>query len=213
MTGWPCALLLMACGVPAALAQDAGSRAYPRLEWFAGYSAIETNDHTFQFRDIGPVGNLDFDEKGKGFEAAVIGNVNRYLGIMGNFSAHFSQNQFSVPVSPAQGGSINPRMLYFLAGPEVKWRNRTRLTPVAHALFGIANATATFTTSGSSVSLSRTDAENGFAMAVQGGFDVRLSSRFGFRAMVGRSLAFVGSSDLASQKVNALGWSGGFLFH
>ncbi|MBZ5622865.1 MAG: hypothetical protein LAQ69_29640 [Acidobacteriia bacterium] len=196
---------------------------YPKIEWFTGYSAIETNDLIFQFRDIGPVGHLDYDEKGKGLEIAVIGNISRYLSVIGDVSAHFSLNRFPVPLttpcsqtpcpSLTQEGTINPRLLYFLAGPEIKWRNHTRFTPMGHALFGLAHSTTTFSTAGSVVNLSRTDAETGFGMAFGGGVDFRITRRFSLREFLTRSQAFVGSNVLPSQKVNAVGWSAGILFH
>ena len=188
---------------------------------FTGYAAIETNDHSFQFTGIGPVSHLDFDEKGRGFEAAVIRNMSRYLGIMGDFSAHFSLNEFPVPLtlpcaeppcsSTTQPGTINPRLYSFLVGPEIKVRNRTRLTPVVHALLGAAHSTATFQTKGPVVNLSRTDAETGFAMAFGGGFDVRIARRVSFRGVLSYRQAFVGSSVLPRQRVNAVGWSSGVL--
>jgi hypothetical protein len=220
---WFTGLLLLVYWARLALAQDTNAHPYPRLEVFAGYSAIETNDHTFQFLDIGPVSHLDFDERSKGFETAVIANLSRYVGIMGDFSAHFSLNQFPVPVAPpcaqppcsssAQPGTINPRLFTFLTGPELKARNRTRITPFVHALFGIAHSAATFNTAGSVVSLSRTDQENGFAMAFGGGFDVRILRRVVFRGFLTYSQAFVGSDVLARQRVNSVGWSSGVLFH
>jgi hypothetical protein len=199
------------------MAQDSGARSYPRVEAFAGFAAVETNDHIFQFADIGPVGHLDFDEKGRGFEAAVVGNVSRYLGIMGDFSAHFSSNEFAVPFtsspSATQVGTIKPRLFDFLAGPEIKVRNRTRLMPFVHALFGIAHSTATFQTTGSVVNFSRTDAETGFAMAFGGGGDIRITRRFSFRGMLTYQQAFLGSHELPRQKVDALGWSSGVVLH
>ena len=201
-----------------ATAQDTNARLYPRVEAFAGFAAIETNDHTFQFADIGPVGPLDFDENGRGVEAAVIGNLNRYLGIMGDFSAHFSSNEFSVPftsssLTATQPLSINPRLFNFVLGPEIKVRNRTRITPFVHALFGIAYSTTTLQTTGPVINFSRTDAETGFTMAFGGGGDIRITRRFSFRAMLTYQQAFVGSNDLPRQRVNALGWSSGVVFH
>jgi hypothetical protein len=223
MPGFSRGLLLMACCVPWAYGQYAEFRTYPKIEWYAGYSAIETNDHTFQFTNIGAVGDLDFDEKGKGFETAVIGNVSRHFSLVGDFSAHFSSNRFSIPIttgcsqppcpSATQNGTINPWLFYFLGGPEVKWRNHSRITPFANALFGIAHSTATFNTTGSVINLSRIDAENGFGMAINGGFDLRISRRVGLRGFLTRSEAFIGSNVLAKQRVNALGWSIGVLFH
>jgi hypothetical protein len=206
--------LLPLCCAPLALAQDSYARLYPKVEVFAGYSAIETNDHTFQFTDIGSVSHLDYDEKGRGIEAAAILNVNRYLGIMGDFSAHFSLNEFPVPFpSSTQDGTINPRLFDFLVGPEIKVRNRSRLTPFVHALVGVAHSNATFQTSGSAAKVSRTDAEDGFAMALGGGFDVRIVSRVSFRGMLTYGQAFVGSNALPRQRVNAVGWSTGILLH
>jgi hypothetical protein len=46
----------------------------PKVEYFAGYSAIETNNPTFHFSEIGRVSGLDLDEKGRGFKTAVIRN-------------------------------------------------------------------------------------------------------------------------------------------
>lgn len=215
--------MLLVCFAPLALAQDMNAHRYPRLEAFVGYSAIETNDHSFQFLDIGPASHLDFDEKSKGFEAAVIGNLSRHVGIMGDFSAHFSLNQFSVPVAAScaqppcsastQPGTINPRLFNFLVGPEMKARNRTRITPFVHAIFGIAHSTATFNTAGSVINLSRTDEETGFAMAFGGGFDFRIIRRCSFRGFLTYSQAFVGSNFLPRQRVNSVGWSAGVLFH
>jgi hypothetical protein len=199
-----------------AMAQDSNARSYPKVEIFAGFAAVETNDHSFQFADIGPVGHLDYDEKGRGFEAAVIGNLSGYLGIMGDFSAHFSSNEFTVPFpssSTTQPGTINPRLFNFLVGPEVKVRNRSRLTPFVHALFGIAHSTATFKTTGPVINFSRTDAGTGFGMAFGGGGDVRITRRFSFRGMLTYRQAFVGSNELPRQRVNAVGWSSGVILH
>jgi hypothetical protein len=204
-------------------AQSVGSATSPKLEWYVGYSAIETNDHVFQFPRIGPIGDLDYDEKGRGFEVAGIANLRRYFAIVGEFSAHFSSNSFLIQVptncsqppcpSVTQPLSINPRIFYFLGGPEFKWRNRTRFTPFINGLAGIAHSHATFTTSGASVDFSTTDAESGFAVAGDGGLEVRIAKKYSFRGSLTRSGAYVGSAALPHQKVGAVGWSAGILFH
>jgi hypothetical protein len=63
------------------MGQETNARSYPRVEAFAGFAAVETNDHSFQFADIGPVGHLDFDEKGRGFRG---GNSPQCEPIPGN---------------------------------------------------------------------------------------------------------------------------------
>ena len=125
MQGLSRTLVLMAGCASWMLGQD------PKVEYFVGYSVIETNNHAFHFSEIGSVSGLDFDEQGRGFETAVIGNVSRYFSIVGNFSAHLSYNQFPAefckhhpcPASETQNATVNPRLFDFLAGPEFKWRN------------------------------------------------------------------------------------------
>lgn len=167
---------------PLVQAQKSSDEEFPKIEIFGGYSSIETSNHNFHFGASHAgfnVTDTDFDEGGKGFEAAITRNLNRYFGIMGDFSAHFSYDQGPVTLTPPcasppcptviQTASINPRLYDFLAGPEFKWRNHTRLTPFAHALFGMAHTTATFRTAGPAVSLSKGDEDTGFAMAYGGG--------------------------------------------
>jgi hypothetical protein len=54
----------MAFCAPEILAQNTDVQTYPRIEFFAGYSAIETNNHTFLFSEVRPVSGLDYDEQG-----------------------------------------------------------------------------------------------------------------------------------------------------
>ena len=142
---------------------------------------------------------------------------------MGDFSAHFSHDQGPITLTPpcaqpscppvTQSAELNPRLFNFLAGPEIKGRNRTRLTPFAHALFGMAHTTATFRTAGPALTLSRTDADTGFAMTYGGGLEVRVLSRVSFRTSLDYSKAFVGASALPPQRVNSVGYSAGIVFH
>jgi opacity protein-like surface antigen len=219
-------VLLGLVSAPLSSAQTQSNDPFPKIEIFGGYSSIETSNHNFHF---GPssggfnVSNTDFDEGGRGFEAAITRNLNRYFGIMGDFSAHFSYDQGPVALTPpcsqppcspvTQSASVNPRLFNFLAGPEVKGRNHTRFTPFAHALFGITHTTATFSTSGSALTLSRTDADTGFGMTYGGGLEVRIVRKVSFRVSLDYSKAYVGSSDLPSQRVNSVGFSVGVIIH
>jgi opacity protein-like surface antigen len=217
-----CALLVFVC-VPLSKAQKPGNDQFPKIEVFGGYSSIETNDHTFRFRPGFNATNTDFDEGSRGFDAAVTRNLNRYLGVVGDFSAHFSHDQGPITLTPpcaqppclpvTQSAELNPRLFNFLAGPEIKGRNRTRLTPFAHALFGLVHTTATFKTAGPALTLSRTDADKGFAMTFGGGLEVRVLSRVSFRTSLDYSKAFVGSSALPPQRVKSVGYSAGVIFH
>ncbi|MGA8223220.1 MAG: outer membrane beta-barrel protein [Candidatus Acidiferrales bacterium] len=209
---------------PSACAQTPDNYQFPKFEIIGGYSSIETNNHTFSFGPNFKESDTDFDESGWGFEAGVIRNFNRYFGILGDFSAHFSHDQgpatFMIsPCNPlpscsvTENTEINPRLFDFLGGPEFKWRNRTRLTPFAHALFGVAHTTATFKAAGPAIRLSRTDADTGFAMTYGGGLQIGITGRLGIRLSLDYGKAFVGSSALPPQRVNSLGWSAGIVFH
>jgi hypothetical protein len=112
-----------------------------------------------------------------------------------------------------QSASLDPRLFNFVAAPEFKWRNRTRWTPFAHALFGMAYATATFHTAGSVGSLTRNDADTGFGMTYGGGVELRILHRRSFRTSFDYGKAFVGSSALPSQRVDSIGYSAGIIFH
>jgi hypothetical protein len=211
----------MVYGTRFAPAQDASASSYPKFEAFAGYSAIETNDHRFKFSAIGQI-TEDFDEKGRGFETTVVRNLSRYIGIMGDFSVHTSANSFQSPVTACsqsgcttatQNWQIDPWLVQFLAGPEVKLRNRSRITPFVHALLGVAHSSATVNSTGTAANFSLTDAETGFAMAFGGGFDMRIVRHAGFRGLLTYSQAYVGSDAVARQRVNGLGWSVGVLIH
>ncbi|HEV8041378.1 MAG TPA: hypothetical protein VGP62_21060 [Bryobacteraceae bacterium] len=83
-------LVLLAGCAPWMLGQD------PKVEYFAGYSAIETNNHTFHFSEIGRVSGLDLDEKGRGFKTAVIRNLSRYFSLVGEFSAQLSFPRWTI---------------------------------------------------------------------------------------------------------------------
>jgi opacity protein-like surface antigen len=220
-----CLPLLFVCA-RLSQAQNLGNDQFPKIEIFGGYSTVETNNHTFHFGASSGgfnVINTDFDEAGWGFDAGVTRNLNRYFGIMGDFSAHFSHDQGPIALTPrcaqppcpsvTQSAEINPRLFNFLGGPEFKWRNATRLTPFAHAIFGVAHTTATFQTSGPAGSLSRNDADTGFAMTYGGGLQVRILRRLSIRVSLDYSKALVGSSALSPQRVDSLGYSAGVVFH
>ena len=100
------------------------------------------------------------------------------------------------------------RAFYVTAGPEWKIRRDRRFAPFAHALAGIVSTRATFAMSGSDVqytnpftggvllytsagfpqdrSIQYADdhADAGLALAIGGGFDIRLGPRIGLRAVM-----------------------------
>lgn len=213
-------LLLTVVGcTPPAFAQSGNTDQRPRVEVFVGYSAIgEVN--TEGDRNNNPdFGNVNGD---KGIETSVTGNINKYFGIKGDFSVHFNDQQtlatFTQPCAQApcplitQNSDLKKRFYNFLAGPEFKARNRTRLTPFAHALFGVAHSNAEAKSTDGTFNVSRTD--TGFAMAFGGGLDIRVTSRFSVRSSIDYNPTFLNNSGLGSRdRQDNVRLSLGVLFH
>lgn len=161
----------IACYAPFTYAQDDERK----IEFFGGYSYLTTDLDE-------PDAPLDRFDNLDGFNVAVTRYLTKRFGITGDFSAHFRNNTEDIA-----GGTIRfrSRSFNYLGGPQVKFTNRTRVTPFVHALAGVANnrfayrATATgATTPVVDVSISVTD----FSLALGGGLDVRLSKRVALRA-------------------------------
>ena len=203
----PIASVVVCLVASSTFAQSTSSTPYPKLEIFGGYSA---NGYFKDDEEPGGINNFPLskffsDDAGgpKGFEASITRNFNKYLGIKGDFSMYFDSGPGQVTVkicSPScttssQDFSVTKRAFYFMAGPEIKWRNKTRLSPFAHALFGVARSTAKFSTAGALLTHSDSDTRTGFAAAFGGGLDIRLSKRFSIRTMMDYTAAFIGYND------------------
>jgi opacity protein-like surface antigen len=207
--------IMLFCCVRLTLAQKPAGDEYPKVEIFAGFSAIgEANSNQE---------GADFDSN-QGFQASLIRNVNKYVGIKGDFSFHFDtdrgQGLFTQPCatppcpSITQNVTFKSRLYNFLAGPEIKARNSTRLTPFAHALFGAAHGNIRLETSGAGVSLSDSSTDTGFAMAFGGGLDLRATRRVSFRAMMDYNPTFIGETDAGRRgRLDNVRISLGILFH
>ena len=208
--------IMLLCCVRWTPAQKPAGDEYPKVEIFAGFSAIGDANG-------GDQAGADFDAN-QGFQASLIRNVNKYVGIKGDFSFHFDtesgQGLFTQPCATppcslvTQNFTLKSRLYNFLAGPEIKARNSTRLTPFAHALFGAAHGNIGLKTSGAGVSLSDSATDTGFAMAFGGGLDIRATRRVSFRAMMDYNPTFIGETDAGRRnRLDNVRLSLGILFH
>ena len=213
-----CGVLVLMCSGAIALAQNASKDEYPKVEIFAGYSALgEAGSRGISFGPNSRVGANYSAEPG--FEASIIRNFSKHFGIKGDFSAHFNNESASGPITactPActtvtQGFQLKTRVYNFLAGPEFKARNNTRFTPYAHVLAGVAHTSATFTTPGPTFNLLLKKSDNSFAMALGGGIDIRASKRVSFRGLMDYNPVFVHDSTSGTRDLFRL--SLGVLFH
>jgi hypothetical protein len=145
-TGLAAALLWL--WVPA----SAFAEEYPAVEVYGGYSYLAVNETDFI--------NLH------GWNASVCGNVNSWFGIVGDVSGHYgSPSLFGISVP-----FVDLRAHSFLFGPRFSYRGNERVTPFAHALFGVTRADV----------LGIND--NSLAGAVGGGIDFKVTNFLAVRA-------------------------------
>jgi len=221
----PIASVVVCLCAGSAVAQSTSSKPYPKFEIFGGYSAngsVKSDDASGAITlPLSTFFNADAGGP-KGFEASITRNFNKYLGIKGDFSMYFDSgaghlavkicSQSSCTVSE-EDLSLSRRVFYFMAGPEIKWRNKTRLTPYAHALFGVARSTVEVSTVSALFTHRESGTRTGFAAAFGGGLDVRLSKRFSIRTMADYTAAFLGDTNPgSSSRQNHVRFSLGIVF-
>ncbi|MEK6283358.1 MAG: outer membrane beta-barrel protein [Acidobacteriota bacterium] len=210
-------VIVLMCSAAVALAQGTTSDDYPKVEVFAGYSALgEANSGRITF---GPTASTDSNyATPTGFQTSVIGNFSKHFGIKGDFSAHFGNDSGRRPftactptcTTATQDFQFKTRVYNFLAGPEFKARNSTRFTPFAYALAGVAHTSATFTTSGPTLNLLLKKSDNSLAMALGGGLDIRAGKRVSLRGTMDYNPVFI--RDSGSDRRDLVRFSLGFLF-
>ena len=154
-----------------AMAQDA-----PKTEVFGGYSYFHSDGG----------GSLH------GWNGSVNVRLNKWLGVVADVSGHYGSE--SINVSTAIIGvpnfsveaSADSNVHTVLVGPQVSYRKDKRLTPFGHALFGLArvheegSATTTLPVVGTTT-FNFSDSDTGFAMALGGGLDVKISRSVALR--------------------------------
>jgi len=197
-----------------ALAQSPSPDEFPKIEVFAGYSALGENQKPITFGNaLVPHGYAST----AGLETSLIANFNRYFGLKADFSAHFNDEDGPATVilcNPActtttETIQFRSRVYNFLAGPELKARNHTRFTPFVYALGGLGHTHVRFNTSGSTLNL--TKSTNDFAMALGGGLDIRATKRTSIRGSIDYNPIFMGDSSGGTRNLVRL--SLGVLFH
>ena len=177
-------ITVIACATIAA----AQSGDYKKFEFFGGYShnRVDTGigDDDPSLNDI-----VDEREGFHGFEVSATGNLSRYFGLKGDFSAHFKNQNF--PSGNTGGVDVDSRLLNFLGGIQIKDNSsETRFKPFAHALAGVAHGRnkvhfdqvfciAIFPNPCTDF----TESETGFAAALGGGLDIRANDRIDVRVI------------------------------
>lgn len=174
-------ILSLLLTVLCALSGAAQSDEYHKVEVFGGYSNNQVDvgsdpDAREFFSD-----RLSFN----GFNASVVGNVSRFVGLKFDVSGHYKSQTINVP-----GTNINAKTdfsLYnFLGGVQIKNNSKERrIKPFAHALAGVGRIKADI--GGTFCNTPGIEcpnvSETGFAAAVGGGLDIRASRRVSISAV------------------------------
>jgi hypothetical protein len=147
---------LLVLGLLVGLPASAQSN-YPRGEIFGGYSYLR--------------GDLSIPA---GWNASVAGNLHRHLGVEADFSGHYGGTQATFAPQFRHDYSSH----FFLVGPKFAAR-LPKLTPWAHALFGVSRLSV----KGRNFVGDYNDSGTAFAWAFGGGIDVRLLGHLSARVI------------------------------
>ena len=153
---------------------------FPKVETFGGYSLARIGSATSNLGALGgSIGltNVATSNLQKtGFETSAAFNFTRYLGIEMDF--RWNQGTILIGTIPGTGTlHANLRNIAFLSGPRFTIRPCKSVMPFPHALFGgnITTVSATGTVSGSTIGVSASTSNTGYALVAGGGVDVRVN--------------------------------------
>ncbi|MBW4028614.1 MAG: hypothetical protein HIU93_14660 [Acidobacteria bacterium] len=185
---------------------------YPKVEIFAGFTHFGTplSDTVSGNRMIGLNGG----------SASVAFNFNRYLGLVGDFGGYDDSRLQLTGTGANQPFTVDSSgtAYTYLFGPRLSYRNSTRFTPFAQALFGGVHASAVTVSGCSGSACTPLPSQNSFAMTAGGGLDIRLTRHFSIRPVQAEYMmtrfadVSAGASTGSSSMQNDLRLSSGVLF-
>ena len=153
--------VLCLVGLVLVFALSATAQNAPKAEFSAGYSYVRINPGA-------PIEGANLH----GGSGSIAGNVNDWFGIVADIGGY----KLSELRAAGTSISVNATAFTYLFGPRLSYRKHERVTPFVQALFGGAHL-GELTSGGTSIAPS----ENAFAMALGGGFDVKVSSNVAIR--------------------------------
>jgi outer membrane protein OmpA-like peptidoglycan-associated protein len=117
-----------------------------------------------------------------GGSASLAFNLNRYLGLVGDFGAYTnSEVRFTgASTSTVDVNNANVAALTYLFGPRLSFRKYDRIVPFAQVLFGDVHANQV-TLAGCTVNCTLLPSQDSFAMTAGGGLDLRVHHHFAIR--------------------------------
>ncbi len=140
----------------------------PEAEVFGGYSTYLNAPRTMH-----------------GWNASLSGNINGFLGIKGDFSGFYKNEN-----------GLTLRLHILTVGPQLSYRKNRRIVPFMHALFGVAHANASFQDLAYSSS--------SFAMSFGGGMDWVVRKNVAIRVIqVDVMVTYLGENTSTDGRVSA----------
>jgi opacity protein-like surface antigen len=181
----------------------------PRVELFVGYTHFGT------FSTNAATGNRMVGLNGGSTSLAF--NFNRYLGLVGDFGG-YDDSQLQLTGTGANQPlvvSASGTAYTYMGGPRLSYRNSTRFTPFAQALFGGVHASAVTVSNCTGTACTPLPSQNAFAMTAGAGLDISLTRHISLRAvqaeyMMTRFAALPSTGSSTSQ--NDLRLSTGLVF-
>jgi hypothetical protein len=199
--------LLLVLSLVLLLVSVSQARDFSTVEVFGGYSFLHSNTDNSRINAHFPIGFVgsstyltsDGTANLNGWEGSISFNLNKWLGIVSDFSGHYGSMRFDeyqqLIVYPPQAPSLTRKALprfsshSFLFGPQLKCRKYKRIVPFAHVLFGVNREAANI----SSLSMGGSGIapwlweyydrnETSFALAAGGGLDIKIGKRIAVRA-------------------------------
>jgi outer membrane protein OmpA-like peptidoglycan-associated protein len=175
----PAALLpaapMPAASMPPAMPYSGGVDSYyPKVELFMGYSYL---------RAVPTLAAGNRMVWLNGGSTSVAFNLNRYLGLVGDFGG-FNETRLLLtsgnpPTAVGPYQAVDDGTVFtYLVGPRLSLRKHDRITPFVQVLFGGIHASEESLCPTCTASL---PAENSFALTAGGGLDVRLRHRLAIR--------------------------------
>ena len=149
----------------------------PRVELFVGYTHFGT------FSTNAATGNRMVGLNGGSTSLAF--NFNRYIALAADFGGYDDSQLQLTGTGANQPLVVNASgtAYTFLAGPRFSFRNSTRFTPFAQALFGDVHATAVTVSNCTGTACTPLPAQDAFAMTAGGGLDIGLTRHISLRAV------------------------------
>jgi outer membrane protein OmpA-like peptidoglycan-associated protein len=163
-------------GAPmAALPYSGDMNSYtPRVELFLGYSYL---------RAVPTLATGNRLVWLNGGSTSIAFNLNRYLGIVGDFGG-FDDTQLRLAGtsgSPTTVADSSGTVFTYLAGPRLSFRKYNRITPFAQVLFGDAHASAVTLSDCAGGGCTPLPTEDSFALTAGGGLDLRIRRHLAIR--------------------------------